>query len=77
MKNFIKGVIAALMILCVAPTAFAQSVGSVSGVILDAGNNSGIPGAVIEFRLNGTTDVKYYTSGQEGQFTVNGVKCGE
>lgn len=77
MKNFIKGVIAALMILCVAPTAFAQSVGSVSGVILDAGNNSGIPGAVIEFRLNGTTDVKYYTSGHAGKFTVNGLKFGE
>ena len=77
MKTFFKSAIIALMMLCIAPVAFAQSVGSVSGVVVDAGNNAGLPGAVLEFKLNGSNEAKYYTSGHAGKFSVNGLKYGE
>ncbi|MBO5874977.1 MAG: outer membrane beta-barrel protein [Alistipes sp.] len=77
MKSLIKSAIIALMMLCMAPAAFAQGVGSVSGVVVDAGNNEGLPGAVIEFKLSGSGESKYYTSGYAGKFSVNGLKFGE
>lgn len=78
MKAFLKSTLVALVMLCIAPVAFAQSVGSVSGVVIDAANNAGLPGAVLEFRLNGSNDAaKYYTSGHAGKFSVNGLKYGE
>lgn len=77
MKALFKSLIVVLLVFGITPLIVAQNTGSVSGVVIDAGNNSGLPGAVIEFRLNGTSDVKYYTSGHAGKFTVNGLKFGE
>ena len=77
MKAFLKNAFIALIMLCIAPVAFAQSVGSVSGVVVDAGNNVGLPGAVLEFKLNGSSEAKYYTSGHAGKFSVNGLAYGE
>ncbi|MBE6210328.1 MAG: TonB-dependent receptor [Rikenellaceae bacterium] len=78
MKTLIRGIFAVLLLCCGTPLAlFAQNTGSVSGVILDAGSNTGLPGAVIEVKLNGSSDVKYYTSGHAGKFTINGLKFGE
>lgn len=78
MNSTFKSLLLLLILICAAPFgATAQNVGSVSGVVIDAGNNSGLPGAVIEFKLNGTTEVKYYTSGHAGKFSVNGLKFGE
>lgn len=77
MKTFVKSILIALIALCTTTVAFAQSTGSVSGVVIDAGTNTGLPGAVIEVKLNGTTDSKYYTSGHAGKFTINGLKFGE
>ena len=77
MRTSIKSFLLALVLCCTAFVAAAQGVGSVSGVVMDAGNSSGLPGAVIEFRLSGSEEVKYYTSGHAGKFTVNGLKYGE
>ena len=78
MKTFIKSILIALIISYTAPmVAVAQNLGSVSGVVVDANNNTGLPGAVIEFKLNGSTESKYYTSGHAGKFSVNGLKYGE
>ncbi len=77
MKSLIRGIFAALLLCCIAPTALAQNTGSVSGVIVDARSNSGLPGAVIEVKRRGSDTPKYYTSGHAGKFTINGLEYGE
>lgn len=77
MRTALKSFIFALLLCFTAVTAVAQNAGSVSGVVIDGASNTGLPGAVIEVKLNGSTDVKYYTSGHAGKFTINGLKYGE
>ncbi len=77
MKIFIKCLIVVALTFGVMPMLMAQNQGSISGVVVDAGKNIGVPGAVIELKLHGTSDVKYFTSGYAGKFSINGLKYGE
>lgn len=77
MKTVVKSFLILLLFCYTAYMATAQNVGSVSGVVVDVATNTGLPGAVIEIKLSGSTDVKYLTSGYAGKFTINGLKYGE
>ncbi len=77
MKSAIKRLFVALVLSLLSSVALAQNKGSVTGVIIDANGNSGLPGAVIEVKRNGSDEIKYYTSGHAGKFTINGLTYGE
>lgn len=77
MQNAKKKIFLFVLSLIVFAPVFAEK-GAITGVVVDASANTGIPGAVIEVTPKSDPEnVKYFTSGYNGIIQINGLEYGD
>jgi hypothetical protein len=71
MRNALRGwiVAGAVALTLTAPTAFAQSTGTVAGLVTDE-SGAALPGALVEATSQGTGLVRTATAGSDGFYTI-------